>query len=85
MAGTLDPDATGDYALHGSLENTDTFKLAGQEWYLWYDTETPGQWTISTAVEAQGAAYWTRDNDEPVGIYMPGGTATGSATVAATV
>jgi len=38
------------------------------------------QWSVSQDVGEQGAAWWYVQEASPVGVYTPGGTATGDLT-----
>lgn len=80
MTGELTPDSTGTYNLFGRYEGKQTFKLTTGDWYIWWDgTDT---WNISTVIGTQGADFWTRTDPAIEGVYDPGGTAVGDATVA---
>lgn len=83
VTGTLSPDVTGTYNPVGGYNGKNYYKLSTGDWYLWWDGVDT--WTISTVLGTEGAAYWTRVDPAIEGVYSPGGTATGDATVAEVV
>lgn len=48
--------------------------------FIWWDPI--GTWTISAIKGVPGDEYWTNASEVLPGVYGPGGTATGDATVA---
>jgi len=79
VAGTLSPDATGDYAYSAMHVGVRAFKLTTGDFYLWYTAGTD-TWTISVVLGTEGEGYWTKVGSI-WGTYTPGGTATGDAEV----
>lgn len=80
ISGTLNPDIVGDFQEDGTYNGETAYRNAGSTWWIWWDG---GQyWHISTAKGSDGAAYWTSPDLDLVDDYAPGGTATGTATVA---
>jgi len=79
VTGTLDPDATGNYVDAGEFNGKRSYELTPDGWFIWWDTE--GWWTISVTRGLVGFSFWTREDPEIQGLYSPGGTATGDATV----
>lgn len=85
MAGTLSPDATGSYSPIGSYNGQTAWKHDTANFWIWYDTVAPGYY-LSEELGAKvgiGDSYWFADAPPPghLGVYMPGGIATGTATV----
>lgn len=81
VTGTLSPDATCNYYATQWYNGRAAFRRADGSYWIWWDgTDT---WNISAVLGTQGADYWTRTDPDPAGTYTPGGTATGTATVAA--
>lgn len=83
VTGTLVPDVTGTYDPLGVYNLKPTYEIQATGWFIWWDGVD--SWKISTVVGTEGTDYWTRNNANIVGVYTPGGTATGDATVAVTV
>lgn len=82
VTGTLSPDATGSFTTQGWYNGKGYSVRADDGYYIWWDgTDT---WTISTVLGTVGTDYWTRTDPNINGVYSPGGTATGDATVAET-
>ena len=79
VAGTLVPDVSGDYAYDSLYVGVRAFKLTTGNYYLWYTAGTD-TWTISEVLGTPGALYWTKVGSI-WGVYAPGGTATGDATI----
>jgi hypothetical protein len=84
VSGTLSHDiAVGQYADDGLYNSLPSYKRVDQNWYLYWSNSLV-QWIIFTSkTEFIAGAYWlgpdTQDN--PRGIYNPGGTGSGIATV----
>lgn len=76
----MNPDATGNYTEIAKYNGKASYVLAGGGWYIWWDGVDT--WNISTVQGTQGTNYWTRTDPAMVGVYSPGGSATGDATVA---
>jgi len=83
VTGVLTPDVTGTYNCVGNYNGKPSYLLAAGGWYIWWDNVDT--WNISTVQGTQGTNYWTRTNPAIAGVYSPGGTAVGDATVALTV
>jgi len=75
----LSPDVTGTYNPIGPYNDKPSYQLATNGWFIWWDGVD--SWKISTLRGTPGAAYWTRTDPAIGGLYTPGGTATGDATV----
>ncbi len=79
MTGELTPDVTGTYNPIGPYNDKPSYEIVGTGWYIWWDGIDT--WNISTLRGTQGADYWTRTDPLIEGLYSPGGTAIGDATV----
>jgi len=77
--GTLDPDITGTFEYHNEYNGKSSYKLSGQEWYIWWDNVDT--WVISTAQGTADANYWERTSSIRHGDYSPTGGASGDASV----
>jgi len=82
VAGTLVPDVSGDYEYSSDYLGVRAFKLTTGDYYLWY-TSGSDTWTISAVIGTPGTEYWTKVGNI-WGVYAPGGTATGDATITST-
>lgn len=79
VAGTIVPDATGDYTLAGDYDSHPYFyNSAG--FYLWFQF-SGNSWLISDVLGVQGARGWLAWSIVLPGTYAPYGTATGDAIV----
>lgn len=79
MTGTLVPDVTGTYNPIGSYNDKPSYEIVATGWFIWWDGID--SWKISTVRGTEGADFWTRNDPAIEGVYTPGGTATGDATV----
>ncbi len=79
VTGTLDPDTTGTYNPVLSYNDKRCYEITTTQWFLWWDGIDT--WNISTIPGIQGTDFWTRTDPDIEGLYTPGGTATGDATV----
>jgi len=80
VTGTLSPDVTGQYDPVGPYNDKPSYEIVATGWFIWWDGIN--SWKISTVRGTEGANFWTRANPAIEGVYTPGGTATGDATVA---
>jgi len=83
VTGTLSPDVTGTYSPIGKYNGKPYYEIAATGWLIWWDGSA--NWKISTVPGTEGADFWTRNDPAIEGVYTPGGTATGDATVAVVV
>lgn len=80
VTGTLNPDATCNYAFAGTYGTDDYFRRLDGSYFLWWDGANT-KWVISIALGIHGTLSWERVDPAIVGTYQPAGTATGVATV----
>lgn len=80
MTGTLNPDATCNYDFYGTYDVQDYFRRRDGSYFIWWENVV-GDWVISSTLGVKGAAWWIRNDPDPVGTYTNMGTATGIATV----
>lgn len=74
---------TGTYNPIGAYNGKDSYEIVATGWFIWWDGIN--SWKVSTVRGTEGTDYWTRMSPDIEGPYTPGGTATGTATVAETV
>lgn len=79
VTGELTPDATGTYNDAGEHNGKRYYELAGNGWFLWWDGDA--NWLLSTEIGVTEDNWWTRTDPNIEGLYIPRGTATGTATV----
>ena len=60
-----------------------SYELTGGGWFIWWDGID--SWKISIVRGTEGQDFWTLNHPVMEGVYTPGGTASGDATVAETV
>ena len=80
VTGDLTPDATGTYEDAGEHYGERYYQRTPNGYFLWWNGLDT--WYISTELDIPGAAWWQRIDPNIEGIYAPGGTAVGDATVA---
>lgn len=78
-SGSTAPDVNGVYNIVGGFNGKAFYKWADGSEYLWWDGVDT--WNISAALGTPGAAYWTRTDPDPAGLYVVGGTAEGAITM----
>ena len=72
VTGDLDASVVvGDYAEAGENDGKPVYKLAGQEWYIWWGS-TSMQWNITAEVENFAGDRWKRIDENIEGEYSPG-------------
>lgn len=81
VAGTLTPDAAGDYACESEYEEEFTYVLEDRTFFLWWDGID--SWIISGSVGWKEGPYWSRADPAIAGDYAPYGGAAGIAAVVA--
>lgn len=79
VSGTLVPDATGTYIGSGIYGGKPYYTIASN-YFCWWDIATTS-WKISVLLGVDGVGWWFVVQPEVNGVYAPGGTATGTATV----
>jgi len=79
VTGVLTPDIKGTYADAGEYNGKRSYKLAGQEWYIWWDGIIA--WLITTERGVASPARWLREAPDIEGVYIPLQDAIGEATV----
>jgi len=83
VTGTLSPDVTGTYNPIGPWESKPSYEIVGTGWFIWWNGDA--DWYISSERGSPGVANWKRNDPAIAGVYAPGGTATGDATVSEVV
>ena len=79
VTGDLTPDIKGIYVDAGEHNGKRYYKLADQEWFIWWDGNI--NWNISAVVGEILPVSWFRADPNIEGIFSPGVGATGDATV----
>lgn len=80
LSGTLVPDSTGVYSIHGAFNGKPYYTLAGGGYHLWWDGTS--KWVISVTLGTPGTAHWDLTSPTITGTYTHQGTATGDGTLA---
>ena len=80
VSGILDPDSTGTYLPIGLFAGKPSYEREDGAWHLWWAIPV-GQWIISMDLGMAEGFLWYREDPDIEGLYLPGGTATGEATV----
>lgn len=79
VTGELTPDITGTYNPIGPYNSMPSYEIAATGWFIWWDGSE--NWKITSVLGVEEEDFWTRNNVSIEGIYTPGGTAIGDATV----
>jgi len=79
----LSPDVTGTYNPIGPYNDKPSYEIVATGWFIWWDGIN--SWKISMVRGTEGDDFWTRNDPAIEGVYTPGGTASGDATVAEVV
>lgn len=87
VTGTLAPDAAGYYVEEGIFQGRPYWARTIDPFFIWYSPRPPPLFAVAVISEVLGVnlpAYWARNfPTPPPGVYLPYGTATGTATVIA--
>jgi len=83
VTGSLTPDGAGVYVRNGQYGGKPAFERVDGAYWLWWHVGS-ASWIISVTLGSTPTGSWDRNDPSPVGgTYIPGGTYTGTATVAA--
>lgn len=79
VAGTLDPDATGDYTYAGFCNSAPFFTIDSGFYLWWYPPDE--RWYLTQVLGTFGTRYWNSPSDPILGTYVPSEPEAGVPTV----
>lgn len=82
VTGALIPDATGAYYQAGIANGYPVYARADGDFILKHEISTSA-WDIQEHPLGPDAISWTKLGNDPTGVYVPGPTCSGDATVSA--
>jgi len=80
VTGTLTPDATCTYFKAGTYNEKPYYRRADGAYFIWWFADA-NSWYITSVPGSEEEIFWIRMDPDIPGIYEPGGTASGTATV----